>query len=120
MENAAAFFPPGADTVRVCAGQPVTDGIGQVCGQFGRLFFIIDACRINAGADLPQILCFLLEGDQLPPTVGSPVSPIKQYDIVFCIEDFRNCQISAADQFPGHAWKFGSCIKLLRHGGSFQ
>ena len=96
---------PASHGVGILFCGAVGDGKGNILCHFLRVCFVICADGNDFRIKLFQGFFFILEADQLPAAIGSPVAAIEQGDQIFGIHVIGNGHGATADQVQGNAWK---------------
>ena len=86
LDNAAAVFPPRSQRVRNFAGNAFTDRKVNLIGNFLGFIFSVDARCDDGNTKLVKICFMFCEAGQLSATVGSPVTPVEQNNLVLGIK----------------------------------
>ena len=81
----------------------------------GRVFECIDGRGKDRRAYLIEFLLQLIEGDQLPPAVWSPMTSIEQHDLIGSGNVIRQHECVATDGIELHAGKRRTCIEFFGH-----
>jgi hypothetical protein len=81
----------------------------------GRVFECIDGRGKDRRAYLIEFLLQLIEGDQLPPAVWSPMTSIEQHDLIGSGNVIRQYERVTTDGSELHAGKRFTCIKFFGH-----
>ena len=81
----------------------------------GRVVQRIDGCSKDRRAYLIEFLFQLIEGDQLPPAEWSPMTSIKQHDLIGSGNVIRQTERVTTDGSELHAGKRCTCIEFFGH-----
>ena len=89
LDNAAAVFPPRPQRIRNFAGNAFTDREVYLFGNFLGFVFGVAARCDDGNTKFIELCLIFCEADQLSATVGSPVTPVEQDNLVLGIKVSR-------------------------------